>query len=58
MNTYRRTETTLSNLIAALTEEVSRYVHDAKKAYELVAFMLTDLLKNNGAASRRGRRGY
>jgi hypothetical protein len=58
MKTNQRTETTLGNLIAALTEEVSRYVHDEKKAYEVVAFMLTHLLKNNGAASDRRRRRY
>jgi hypothetical protein len=58
MNTSRKTKTTLGNLIVALTDEVSGYVHDEKKAYELVAFMLTDLLKNNGAASGRRRRRH
>jgi len=58
MKTNQRTETTLGNLIAALTEEVSRYVHDEKKAYEVVAFMLTDLLKNSSSSSGRRRGRY
>lgn len=58
MKTNQRTETTLGNLIAALTEEVSLYIHDEKKAYELVAFMLKDLLMNNDAASGRRRHRY
>lgn len=46
-------ETTLGDLIAALTEETSQYVHDEKEACKVVAFMLTHLLNNSGAASRR-----
>lgn len=54
MNRTRTVETTLGNLIAALTEEASAYVRDEKEAYRGVAFLLTNLL-NTGAAIRSGR---
>lgn len=46
-----RFETNLGDLIVALTEETNRQVHDEKMTYELVAYMLADLMKN----SRRAR---
>lgn len=39
-------ETTLGDLILALTEETARFVHDEKEAYLLVALILRDLLHN------------
>ncbi len=45
-------ETTLGDLIAALTEEAIPFVHNEKKAYNVVAFMLMQLLYNAGANSR------
>jgi hypothetical protein len=54
MNRTQTVETTLGNLIAALTEEVRTYVRDEKEAYRVVAFMLTNLL-NTGAAFRSSR---
>lgn len=38
-------ETTLGDLIVALTEETDRHVHDEKASYELVAYILADLIK-------------
>ena len=51
MNRTQTVETTLGNLIAALTEEARAYVRDEKEVYRVVAFMLTNLL-NTGAAFR------
>lgn len=48
-------ETTLGDLIAALTEETTPYVADEKEAYKLVAFMLSHLLNNPGPMSLRER---
>ncbi len=45
-------QTTLGDLIVALTEETMRFVRDKKEAYNLVAFMLVNLLSNSGATSR------
>ena len=39
-------ETTLGELIVALTEETSRHVHDKKAANILVAYILSDLFHN------------
>jgi len=35
---------TLGELIAALTDETSHFVHDEKEVYRVVAYMVTDLL--------------
>jgi hypothetical protein len=48
-----RLETTLGDLIVALTEETDRHVHDEKMAYEVVAYILSDLI--NGSPQPRGR---
>ena len=45
-------ETTLGDLIAALIEATSQFIHDEKEAYKVVAFALTHLLYNSGATSR------
>lgn len=44
-----RFETTVGDLIVALTEETNRQVRDEKITYELVAYMLADLVKNSRA---------
>jgi hypothetical protein len=54
MNRTQTVETTLGNLIVALTEEARAHVRDEKEAYRVVAFLLTNLL-NTGAAFRRSR---
>jgi hypothetical protein len=46
-----RFETTVGDLIVALTDETNRQVRDEKMTYELVAYMLADIVKN----SRRAR---
>ncbi|HEY2990686.1 MAG TPA: hypothetical protein VGL11_23425 [Candidatus Binatia bacterium] len=47
--------TTIGDLVIALTEETSQYVHDEKEACKVVAFMLTHLLNNSSAAARSRR---
>ena len=54
MNRTQTVESTLGNLIVALTEEARAYVHDEKEAYQIVAFLLTNLL-NTRAAFRSSR---
>lgn len=46
-------ETTLGELIVALTEETSRHVPDEKVANILVAYILSDLFRNTGPVSKR-----
>ena len=46
-------ETSIGDLVVALTEETSQYVHDEKEACKVVAFMLTHLLNDSSTASRR-----
>jgi hypothetical protein len=45
-------ETTLGDLIVALTEEAARHVSDPKAANILVAYMLSDLLRNTEYSPR------
>jgi len=45
-------ETTLGDLIVALTEETDRQVRDEKMTYQLVAYILADLMKNSRLVSR------
>jgi hypothetical protein len=48
-----RVETTLGDLIVALTEETDRHVHDEKMTYEVVAYILTDLINGSPAQLER-----
>ncbi len=41
-------ETTLGELILALTEETTRLVRDEKEACKIVAIMLVDILNGSG----------
>jgi len=43
-------ETTLGDLIVALTEETGRHVRDERTTYEVVAYILDDLID---ASNRR-----
>jgi len=52
MATEENIETTLGDLIVALTEETARYVHDKEEAYRLVAFILSDFLFNSEPVSK------
>jgi hypothetical protein len=47
MNTARTVETTLGNLIVALTDEASEYLSDEQEAYRAVAFMFVHLLRSS-----------
>ena len=46
-------ETTLGELIVALTEETSRHVPDEKTANILVAYILSDIFRNTAPISKR-----
>jgi len=48
-------ETTLGDLIVALTEEASQSIPDERTAYDVVAFILSDLLRQAGSVSRARR---
>jgi hypothetical protein len=48
-----RVETTLGDLIVALTEETDRQVRDEKMAYEIVAYILADLMKGRRQVLRQ-----
>lgn len=41
-------ETTLGDLIEALSEETEPFVHDGKEANQVVAYILADLLYHSG----------
>jgi hypothetical protein len=49
MRTGEKLDTTLGNLVAALTDEMVELVPDEKLAHTLVAYMLADVL-NHGRA--------
>ena len=53
MEREERFETSIGDLVVALTEETSQYVHDEKEVNKVVAFMLTHLLNKSSAASRQ-----
>jgi len=44
-------DTTLGDLIVALTEETSRFVHDEREIYKVVAYILSDLVYESGSIS-------
>ena len=44
-------QTTVGDLIVALTEEASQYVRDENECCKVVAFMVTRLLTNSGRTS-------
>jgi len=46
-------ETTLGDLIVALTDETAQFIRDENEVCKVVAFMVTHLLNSSGAASRR-----
>jgi hypothetical protein len=46
-------ESTIGDLIVALSEETARHVPDPNEANILVAYMLSDLLRNTESHSRR-----
>ena len=52
MKAEEKVETTLGELIVALTEETARLVNDEKQAYEVVAYALADLLSKSASDSQ------
>ncbi len=44
-------QTTLGDLIVALTEETARFFPDEEDSYKIVAYILSDLLNNSGPVS-------
>lgn len=52
METDGMLETTLGDLIAALTEEATPYFRDEREARNVVTFALMDLLTGSNATSR------
>jgi hypothetical protein len=50
MRRTQKFQTTLGDLIVALTEETGRHVRDEQTAYELVAYILADMM---GGTKRR-----
>jgi AmiR/NasT family two-component response regulator len=45
MSRQTKLETTVGDLVVALTDETQRQFHDERITYEVVAFMLAGLLK-------------
>jgi hypothetical protein len=52
MDREEKLETTLGDLIVALTEETVRFVHDEREAYKVVAYILADLVCTSGPNSK------
>ncbi len=51
METGEKVDTTLGDLIVAITEETSRFVHDEREIYKVVAYILSDLVYESGSIS-------
>ncbi len=51
METGEKVNTTVGDLIVALTEETSRFVHDEREMYKVVAYILSDLLKSGSIST-------
>ena len=51
MKRIKKVDTTLGDLIVALTDETGRYVGDERERYRLVAVLLSGILKNSGSLS-------
>jgi hypothetical protein len=47
MTRQAKLETTLGDLVVALTEETERYVPDEKMTYEVVAYILANFLNGS-----------
>ena len=53
MTRESRFETTLGDLVVALTEETVRHVRDEKTAYEVVAYILANFVKGSSRQSEQ-----
>jgi hypothetical protein len=52
MKTEAEIESGLGDLIVALTEETTRFVHKDKEVYKVVAYILLDFLHNSEPISK------
>jgi CBS-domain-containing membrane protein len=52
VDTVNAENSTLGELIAALTDETSHFVHDEKEVYRVVAYMVADLLNKHRLDSK------
>jgi hypothetical protein len=53
MTRESKLETTLGDLVVALTEETERHVHDEKTAYEVVAYILANFVNSNRQSNQQ-----
>lgn len=53
MTRNSKVETTLGDLVVALTEETARYVHDEKMTYEVVAYILANFINGSSGHSNQ-----
>jgi hypothetical protein len=53
MTRQSKLETTLGDLVVALTEETERYVRDEKMTYEVVAYILANFLNGSRGHSHQ-----
>jgi hypothetical protein len=53
MTRESKLETTLGDLVVALTEETERHVHDEKTTYEVVAYILANFVNSNRQSNRQ-----
>jgi hypothetical protein len=53
MTRESKLETTLGDLVVALTEETERHVHDEKTAYEVVAYILANFVNSNRKSNQQ-----
>ncbi|HEV8721963.1 MAG TPA: hypothetical protein VGW77_15135 [Candidatus Binatia bacterium] len=53
MTRESKIETTLGDLVVALTEETGRHVRDEKMTYEVVAYILANFLNGSNRRSNQ-----
>jgi hypothetical protein len=51
METEEKVDTMLGDLIVALTEETSRFVHDEREMYKVVAYILSNMYKSGSIST-------
>jgi hypothetical protein len=53
MTRESKLETTLGDLVVALTEETGRHVRDEKTTYEVVAYILANFIHSNRPSNQQ-----
>ena len=51
METEENVDTSLGDLIVALAEETSRFVHDERDMYKVVAYILSNMYKSGSIST-------